>query len=196
MSAFREFQLDDLFKLNRIFFDPLVEIYALSFYMQRLLQYPHLSVTALTVNNRLSGYIFGSHETNKSSSCPHNAHISSLAIDQTYRRLGVATKLIDNFHQTAELNQDWYVDLFVRDTNKSAIKLYESFGYVKYRWLPKFYNNYHAYDMRLPLKTDVTLQSLKGMFIHKIGNLGYILLHFLTLYLNFQLSVFFDIMNF
>ncbi|KAH8249207.1 hypothetical protein KR032_007316, partial [Drosophila birchii] len=163
MTTPRLFQLEDMFKFNHIVFDPLVEVYSLPLVLPKILKYPDLVLAAVAPDDRLMGFILGNRVMDseepiigdgKLQSATHG-HISALAVGHEYRRLGLATCLMQNLRQLFDGYNDPYVDLFVREKNHNAIVMYESLGYVKYRWLPQFYANDHGYDMRLPLASDV-----------------------------------------
>ncbi|KAH8305482.1 hypothetical protein KR018_010868, partial [Drosophila ironensis] len=162
MTTIRQFHLDDLFRFNHITFDPLVEVYSLCFFVPKLLKHPELALSAVGPHDRLTGFILGCRFDDDEDgagdgkdSVSKHGHISALAVAHEYRRLGLATILMDDLRGKMERSCNWYLDLFVRQRNLHAIRLYESLGYVKYRWLPQFYADDHGYDMRLPLSLDV-----------------------------------------
>jgi ribosomal-protein-alanine N-acetyltransferase len=55
-------------------------------------------------------------------------HLMNVAVDGPYRRLGVATALIQRLLSTTESESDRYT-LEVRVSNAEAIRMYESFGF-------------------------------------------------------------------
>ncbi|XP_030377302.1 N-alpha-acetyltransferase 20 [Scaptodrosophila lebanonensis] len=168
MVSLREFFLDDLLKFNCIVMDPYTEVYSLSFFFNILLKFPQLSHTAVSPGGQLIGFILGKIDSNESvESNIENGHICALSVSDNYRRLGLATRLMESFTDTVESHGAWYMDLYARERNKAAIKLYESLGFVKYRWLPNFYRDDNGYDMRKPLKCDVGKQSLKGSWFDR-----------------------------
>lgn len=59
---------------------------------------------------------------------PWHAHITVLTVAPRWRRAGLATKLITEFEHLANNNDAWFVDLYVRASNKVAIKMYERLG--------------------------------------------------------------------
>ncbi|XP_017835810.1 N-alpha-acetyltransferase 20 [Drosophila busckii] len=168
-----------MFKFNRLAWDPFIEDYNLSFFVTKMLQFPMLSQAVLAPNEQLMGYLLG--ESDKAAAGDHQlyGHVSVLAVDSEYRRLGVGSKLLERFHQLMEQQQKWYVSLYVRMNNRSAMRLYESLGYVKYSWLPNFYPDDHGYSLRLPLATDVAGKTLQGQqFIIKFY---FIIMHVMLL---------------
>jgi ribosomal-protein-alanine N-acetyltransferase len=54
-------------------------------------------------------------------------HLMNLAVDLDYRRLGIASRLIE--HLLAEAGEDERYTLEVRVSNNEAIAMYESFGF-------------------------------------------------------------------
>ncbi|XP_017105405.2 N-alpha-acetyltransferase 20 [Drosophila bipectinata] len=190
MTTVREFVLDDLFKFNHIAFDPLVEVYSLPFLFPKIIEHPELALSVVAPDNRLMGFVLGcrivdTEETigdGKDLGSSHG-HVSSLAVSNDYRRLGLATLLLENLRDKMNHRNDLFMDLFVRAKNEHAIRLYESLGYVKYRWLPQFYADDHGYDMKLPLSKDVERKSLEGITINKLYSFGDMLLYLIMMYL-------------
>ncbi|EDW13297.1 N-alpha-acetyltransferase 20 [Drosophila mojavensis] len=170
MTALREFAFDDLFKFNRMLFDPLTEVYSNAFYAFRLLEFPMLNEVAVAPNGQLTGFIMGVRVRNERwvgngkdpEKMSSHGHVSALAIDNDFRRLGVGTLLMESFRVKLEVKREWYIDLFVRCKNQNAIKFYELLGYAKYSLLPRYYHDDDGYEMRLPLSQDVDGTCLKG----------------------------------
>lgn len=68
-------------------------------------------------------------------------HVMNVAIDPTFRKKGLGSKLLDRVH---ELGKGFGVKLAyleVRETNESALRLYESLGYKKQGRRIKYYAN-------------------------------------------------------
>ncbi|KAH8413548.1 hypothetical protein KR009_012274 [Drosophila setifemur] len=190
MTTPRDFLLDDMFKFNHIVFDPLVEVYSLPFVMPKILEHPELVLAVVSPDDRMMGFILGSRIVERTENIgdgedtrQSHSHISALAVANDYRRLGLGTLLMESMRIKLDQCTDWYVDLFVREKNLNAIRLYEKLGYVKYRWLPQFYVNDHGYDMRLPLSRDVERRSLEGITMNKIYSFGNMLFYLVMLYL-------------
>lgn len=183
MTTPRIFHLEDMFKFNHIVFDPLVEVYSLPFVLPKILEHPDLVLAAVAPDDRLMGFILGTRivDGEKQSGSSHG-HISALAVAHEYRRLGLGTRLMESLRQLLDRYKDSYVDLFVRAKNRHAIGLYETLGYVKYRWLPQFYANDHGYDMRLPLARDVERRSLDGITKNKFCSFANLIFNLLMLY--------------
>ena len=73
--------------------------------------------------NRLVGYLIISRYADA-------WHIMNVAVDEDYRRRGVATKLLGRLFEVTEADDRRGFTLEVRVSNGQAIKLYESLGFV------------------------------------------------------------------
>lgn len=76
-------------------------------------------------------------------------HITNIAVDPDYRRLGVGNAIVEKLMQTAEEKEMLGVTLEVRVSNTAAIRLYEKHGFVVTGERKKYYsdNNEDAYLM-------------------------------------------------
>lgn len=84
------------------------------------------------------GYIMGKVE---GKALDWHAHITALSIAPVYRRLGIANLVMYLFEELSESVYDCYfVDLFVRMSNKVAIDMYSKLGYVVYRRVLDYYS--------------------------------------------------------
>mmetsp|Transcript_4112 Transcript_4112/g.6284 ORF Transcript_4112/g.6284 Transcript_4112/m.6284 type:complete len:121 (+) Transcript_4112:226-588(+) len=108
------------------------------------------------------GYIMGKAE---GSDELWHGHVTALAVAPRYRRLGLAKNMMLNLESFSDEGLDTYfVDLFVRISNKIAISMYESFGYVVYRQVIGYYaGEEDAYDMRKALRRDKDKKSVVPM---------------------------------
>ena len=95
---------------------------------------------------------------------PFHAHITALTVAPHARRLGLARTLSLSLERSGDEYDAWFVDLFVRKSNKIAQALYTGMGYSVYRRVLDYYSDdptdatkdgEDAYDMRKPLKRDV-----------------------------------------
>ncbi|EDW25624.1 GL26319 [Drosophila persimilis] len=171
MTTLRGLVADDLFKFNSIVFEEFVEGYGILFYLSKMTENPALCQVAVAPDGRLIGVLVGTHAVNKNEKIqnengpdlhPTCGHISMLAVASDYRRLGLGTSLMGHFTEIVERYSDWYVDLFVRQSNVSAIQLYKSLGFVEYRFLPMYYIDENGFELRMPLSRDVERLSVKG----------------------------------
>ncbi|XP_030377301.1 N-alpha-acetyltransferase 20 [Scaptodrosophila lebanonensis] len=156
MTSIRQINFDDLFKFNALVFDPLTEVYGLGFFLRHIIQWPELTRIAFAPNGQSMGYIFGKC-TGPNMERLHG-HICALTVSAEYRRLGLASALMALFALELDLKRAWYVDLFVRQSNVNAYKLYSSLGYIQRRLLLDYYPGTtpeNAYNMRKALARDV-----------------------------------------
>lgn len=106
------------------------------------------------------GYIMGKAEGQGEN---WHGHITALTVSPNYRRLGLAAMLIEFLEKVSEKKQAYFVDLFVRVSNKVAIKMYQQLGYIVYRTVLEYYNgnpDEDAFDMRKALSRDVKKKSV------------------------------------
>nr|XP_050846234.1 N-alpha-acetyltransferase 20 isoform X1 [Vespula vulgaris]XP_050846235.1 N-alpha-acetyltransferase 20 isoform X1 [Vespula vulgaris]XP_050846236.1 N-alpha-acetyltransferase 20 isoform X1 [Vespula vulgaris] len=170
MTTLRPFTCTDLFKFNNVIYaivllfsrnlDPLTETYGLSFYMQYLAHWPEYFQVAESPSGEIMGYIMG-----KAEGLAENwhGHVTALTVSPDHRRLGLAAMLIKLLEELSEKKQAYFVDLFVRVSNKVAIKMYQQLGYIVYRVVLEYYNgdpDENAYDMRKALSRDVNKKSI------------------------------------
>jgi len=160
MTSLKPFTCFDLFKFNKVNFDPLTETYALSFYMTYMARWPDYFKKIENTRGEVVGYIMG-----KSEGLQENwhGHVTCLTVCDQYRRQGLAATLMGNLEETSEKKRCYFVDLFVRVSNCKAIKMYQSLGYIVYRTVLDYYSgdpDEDAYDMRKALSRDVNRNSV------------------------------------
>ena len=63
---------------------------------------------------------------------PWHGHVTALTVAPQYRRIGIAKLLTAAFEQACDNLDAWFVDLFVRAGNDTAINLYKGMGYVSW----------------------------------------------------------------
>ncbi len=61
---------------------------------------------------------------------PWHGHITVLTVAPAWRRLGHARRLTERLEQGSDINNAWFVDLYVRAGNKVAVDMYKGMGYV------------------------------------------------------------------
>ena len=87
-----------------------------------------------------------------------HGHVSAVTVAPTYRRLGLAKTLMDDFENVCIHTYDaYFVDLFVRASNHLAQNMYRKFGYSTYRRVLGYYmgeDPEDALDMRKALPRD------------------------------------------
>jgi len=154
--------MNDLFKFNNINLDVLTETYNMTFYLQYMSRWPESFVVAEAPNNDgLMGYVLGKAEGEGKL---WHGHVSAVTVAPLYRRIGLAKKLMDDFESTSnDVYNAYFVDLFVRASNMLAIKMYEKFGYIRYRRVLGYYAGEEpedAFDMRKALPRDKLRESV------------------------------------
>lgn len=177
MTSIKPFQATDLFDLTPINLDPLTENFYLYFYHQYLYTWPTLSYKSVNDSNEPTGYMLAKTE---GSSKEWHAHISAVTVDPNYRRVGLGSYLCDQLKIVVEPERPihaWFIDLFVKCSNKTAITLYEKLGYSVYRRVIGYYetgssakparqsgkadDDIDAFDMRISLKRDVKNETVR-----------------------------------
>ncbi|XP_075232838.1 N-alpha-acetyltransferase 20-like isoform X1 [Lycorma delicatula] len=160
MTTLRPFTCNDLLKYNGVNLDPLTETYGLSFYMQYLAHWPEYFQVAESASGEIMGYIMGKSEGHGEN---WHGHVTALTVSPYYRRLGLAANLMTILELVSEKKRCYFVDLFVRVSNKNAISMYKALGYVVYRTVLEYYSgdpDEDAYDMRKALTRDVEKKSI------------------------------------
>ena len=71
-----------------------------------------------------------------------HGHVTALSVAPSYRRLGIAGQLMDMLEKVSESKKCYFVDLFVRASNTSAIAMYHKLGYTVYRQVINYYTGF------------------------------------------------------
>ncbi len=154
----------DLLSFDLANLDAKSENYSFSYYMQYLLSNPtdfysarsfvskHHIPTQMIYTNFVLGYVLGREES-KEKPC---LHLSALSVCPSLRKFKIGTKLMEMFGCNGNSYKSWFIDLFVRKSNKIAISFYKKLGYVAYRSIFDYYCSPidDAFDMRKSLKID------------------------------------------
>jgi len=169
--------MDDLPAMQATNLACLPENYQMKYYFYHLLSWPQLSYVAEDHKKKIVGYVLAKMEEDANE--PHG-HITSLAVLRTHRKLGLATKLM-NQSQHAMVNccNASYVSLHVRKSNRAALKLYRDTLEFRCADQPrsmvhcvsrihdveaKYYaDNEDAFDMRKDLKEKRVTSSLQNV---------------------------------
>ena len=69
----------------------------------------------------------------------YSCHVSAITVSPSHRRLSLATNLMKLLQTVAIHSDNYFVDLFVRESNLSAIKLYQALGYMIWRRVKAYY---------------------------------------------------------
>ena len=170
MTTIREFSIYDMLKFNNVNLDILTETYSTNFYGKYIAIWGEYNVSAQNSNGMIEGYILGKVEGDKKNEQKKNwhGHVTAVTVAPYFRRQGLARSLM-NFleYVTEKIHNGYYVDLFVRSTNKVAIDMYNKFGYNIYQTVEKYYSSdgiqpaEDAFDMRKSLMRDVNKECSK-----------------------------------
>ena len=169
MPTIRRVRPPDLLSMSATNLDPFTENYDLSFYLSYLMKWPSL-FQCIEEHGQIVGYIIGkvesspAHLQKSEHYLPWHGHITALTIAPAYRRLGYGKLLSQSLEKACNQQNAWFVDLFVRESNKNAISMYESMGYSTFRVVVEYYADNlqdpnsgvgeSAFDMRKPLDRD------------------------------------------
>mmetsp|Transcript_5797 Transcript_5797/g.16570 ORF Transcript_5797/g.16570 Transcript_5797/m.16570 type:complete len:175 (+) Transcript_5797:247-771(+) len=159
MTTMRRFTCDDLFNFNSINLDFFTETYNLPFYLQYLAKWPEYSVVAEGPGAQCMGYILGKAE---GVGPGWHGHVTAVTVAPEFRRQRLAARLMDVLEDITVRHHDaYFVDLFVRSSNKLAIQMYTKLGYTLYRRVLGYYSGEEdAYDMRKAMPRDVHKNSV------------------------------------
>jgi N-terminal acetyltransferase B complex catalytic subunit len=153
--------MDDLLKFNNVNLDVLTETYNMAFYMYYMYKWPEAFTVAVAPGGSIMGYCLGKAEGDGNL---WHGHVSAVTVAPSYRRLGMAQTLMDDFERLCIHTYDaYFVDLFVRQSNALAQKMYKAFGYSTYRVVIGYYSGEDgedALDMRKALPRDKHKQSI------------------------------------
>nr|CAG8538536.1 13302_t:CDS:2 [Entrophospora candida] len=107
---------------------------------------------------RIVGYVLAKMEEDPEELPPHG-HITSLSVMRTYRRLGIAEKLMTQAQKNmVEVFNAQYVSLHVRKSNRAALNLYKDTLKFEIHEIEKKYyaDGEDAYAMRKDLQTNTS----------------------------------------
>ena len=156
MVNIRQATIQDLQMMQQCNLRNLPENYSFRYYLYHGLCWPQLLHVAEDESGRIVGYVMAKleEEDEKNKNKPVEAHITSLSVLRTHRKLGIATKLMRAAqHQMRTLFNCDCVSLHVRVTNRAAITLYKDvLGYEILEVDKGYYaDKEDAYDMKLQL---------------------------------------------
>jgi len=149
MVSIRVAKPDDLMNMQHCNLLCLPENYQMKYYFYHGLSWPQLSFVAEDAKGKIVGYVLAKMEE-ESEDVPHG-HITSLAVQRSHRRLGIAQKLMDQSSRAMiECFNARYVSLHVRKSNRAALNLYQNtLKFAVSEIEPKYYaDGEDAYAMR------------------------------------------------
>eukprot|EP01060_Flectonema_neradi_P019612 TRINITY_DN2684_c2_g1_i2.p1 TRINITY_DN2684_c2_g1~~TRINITY_DN2684_c2_g1_i2.p1 ORF type:complete len:198 (+),score=31.37 TRINITY_DN2684_c2_g1_i2:56-595(+) len=159
MTTLQRMKFDDLLNFNIINFDELTETFGMDFYASYLNTWPHYQMMARDSNGFPQGYVIAKAEGEK-----HlwHAHVSAVTVSPDTRRMGLGGQLMEFLEEYAvEVDEAYFVDLFVRKSNEVAINMYKNRDYIIFRTIKDYYRGSpteeDGVDMRKALPRDKEL---------------------------------------
>lgn len=119
MTTLRPFTCDDLFTYNDVNTDVFTETFNLKFYLGYLATWPEYFSTAEGPSGRTAGYVMGKVEGRGEN---WHGHVTAVTVAPSYRRQGLAKKLMGELESiTEKMHDGYFVDLFVRWGEKARV---------------------------------------------------------------------------
>lgn len=145
MTSILPAQATDLLKINSVNLDVLTENYFLGYYMHYLATWPSMFFKASNSDGRCIGYMIGKTE---GPGKEWHSHVTAVTVDYNYRRLGVSRQLIDQLKRCSEEESAdcYFMDLYVRTTNRLAVDMYRRFGFEVFRRVVNYYASGDNFD--------------------------------------------------
>eukprot|EP01089_Gocevia_fonbrunei_P013894 TRINITY_DN3671_c0_g1_i1.p1 TRINITY_DN3671_c0_g1~~TRINITY_DN3671_c0_g1_i1.p1 ORF type:complete len:255 (-),score=68.68 TRINITY_DN3671_c0_g1_i1:6-770(-) len=146
--------VQDLIDIQRANLQCLPENYQMKYYLYHMLSWPQLSYMAKDSRGRIVGYVLAKMEEDLKEGEDKHGHITSLAVLNSHRKLGLATKLMQQAARSmVETYDAVFVSLHVRRSNRAALHLYQTtLGFGIYDTEKGYYaDGEDAFAMRRPL---------------------------------------------
>ena len=157
MVSIRRATVDDLLKMQQTNLLCLPENYQFKYYIYHYLSWPSLLHVAEDHNGKIVGYVLAKLEDEDVKPGEVQGHITTISVLRTYRRLGVASKLMSHaINMMQEYFDADFVSLHVRVSNRPALHLYHNNLGFEVRGIEKEYylDKEDAYKMRKYFKKD------------------------------------------
>lgn len=153
MATTRRLTCFDLLKFNNVNLDELTETYFQSFYFEYLAKWPEYFAVQEAPGKEIMGYVMGKVEGKGKD---WHGHVTAVTVAPEYRRLGLANKMMHFLECVSEqIYNAYFVDLYARESNAVAVKMYRKMGYELYRQVIGYYSGKEdAFDMRKSLARD------------------------------------------
>lgn len=129
---FRNFEHEDLFEVVRLANRSLNETYDGGLFLQLGDLYPDGFIVCES-REGIAGFLLGVIER------AYEARILILAVDERARGKGIGARLVGLFEERFEHRAIRRINLEVRVSNDTAIRLYERLGFEKRKILPRYY---------------------------------------------------------
>ncbi|KAH7647014.1 hypothetical protein FG379_002705 [Cryptosporidium bovis] len=143
--SYRPMRLTDIFKINRVNLDYFTETYNINYYGNYLSTWPELCIVCVAPDESIVGYLVSKVEGEGKN---WHGHVTALSVSRQYRSLGVARRLMKFLEEMGSSLNCKFVDLFVRPSNKKAVRFYQHLGYSVHKRIPMYYTNEDGFDMR------------------------------------------------
>ena len=157
MVSIRRATVEDLLKMQQTNLLCLPENYQFKYYIYHYLSWPSLLHVAEDHNKKIVGYVLAKLEDEDVKPNEIQGHITSLSVLRTYRRLGVASKLMNHaINMLQEYFDADFVSLNVRVSNRPALNLYhKNLGFEVIGIDKEYYmDREDAYKMRKYFKKE------------------------------------------
>ncbi|KAK8790565.1 n-alpha-acetyltransferase catalytic subunit [Blastocystis sp. subtype 4] len=121
MASIRQFTTEDLILIQTQNLLSLPENYTMKYYYFHILSSPELSFVAVNDRGEIVGYVLGKVDED----IPKVGNITSVAVSRSYRRMGIAQKLMRQVQR--KMIEVYHLErctLNVRETNYAAYHLY------------------------------------------------------------------------
>lgn len=159
MVSYDTFHFDDLLEINAVNLDQLTETYSNTFYGDYMIKWPEYQEIVRHPCGLVMGYCLGKVEGEGQN---WHGHVSAVTVAPQFRRIGLGETLMKRLEETSEkIHNAYFVDLFVRQSNKVAETMYNRLGYTVYRRVLGYYSGGYgplkeedALDMRRALPRD------------------------------------------
>jgi len=156
MVNIRRARAEDMAGMQACNLQNLPENYFMKFYMYHAIAWPQLSFVAEDEKGRIVGYILAKMEDEIAEGEEPHGHVNSISVLRSYRRLGLAKKLMLLSQQAmVDVYDASFVALHVRKTNNAALGLYrDTLGFSVDKVEKAYYaDGEDAYAMKLSLKS-------------------------------------------
>ena len=125
MVIIRQATVEDMVKMQHCNLRNLPENYTFRYYIYHALAWPQILFVAEAEQGNIVGYVMAKLDDENKDPTTVVAHITSLSVFRTHRKLGIATKLMRAAHyQMIKVLKCHSCSLRVRVTNRAAISLY------------------------------------------------------------------------
>lgn len=187
MVSIRRGRYSDLIQSQHCNVNCLPENYGMKYWMYHALTWPQLTYVAEDDSGKIVGYVLAKmcvraracgRRCNAAGCSPNSplpsglpalrrdeddpsephGHITSLAVSRMYRKIGLATKLMNcSMRSMVEVYKAKYASLHVRETNYAAMRLYRDTLAFNVKGMEAHYyaDGENAYEMRKPLTRDM-----------------------------------------